>query len=402
MQGETILVIDDSEDIRDLLTRRLTSWGHTVLQAADGGEGFEIIEAENIHLVITDWKMPLCSGVELCKKIRETPFDRYVYVILLTGKTERADLAEGMAAGADDFVTKPFAASELKARINAGLRILQLERWLREKERHLNEANDNLKLAYAKISEDLHIAAKLQTNLLPPSCEIKNKFCFESLFYPSRFLAGDIYNLIPLDDRYTVCYVLDVAGKGVPAALLSFTLSKLLMPLESAMGENRSAVPLRRPVETATRLNRMFQKRGNGGSQYFTMNYAVIDHEERRIRLTQAGHPPAILLSQRGEVKTLGEGGYPIGIFSPERAVFHEIDVPYQSGDRLYLYSDGATETFDPNQECFSEERMIKQLIMTRDEPLLSTLEMLKQRLINWACHEELDDDLTLCALEFF
>ncbi|MDJ0836294.1 MAG: SpoIIE family protein phosphatase [Acidobacteriota bacterium] len=399
MQGETILVVDDSEDIRDLMVRRLSSWGHRVLTAADGWEGYEILQREDVCFVITDWSMPLCSGVELCRKVRASDFGNYIYLILLTGRSEIEDLAEGMAAGADDFVTKPFDSSELKARINAGLRILQLERTLKDKQAHLNKVNRELEAAYDKISEDLHFAAQLQKNLLPPPALAEKRFRFESLFYPSRFLAGDIFNIVPLDERYTVCYVLDVSGKGVPAALLSFTLSKILHPVDQEHGENRYTIPLSCPSVTAAQLNKMFQSRGRG-AQYFTMNYVVIDHVKHQLMLTQAGHPPAIFVPEEGPVRAIGEGGYPIGLFSPSKVVYRELEIDYRAGDRLFLYSDGATDTFNHKRECFTEERLLDCLTELRGRPMEEILSTVKSRLIEWAGSSDLDDDLTICALE--
>lgn len=401
MRSETILVVDDSEDIRILLSRRLEAWGHHVMTACNGWEAYEILEEHDIHMVITDWRMPVCDGIALCRKIRHAKLDHYIYIILLTGRSEKDDIAEGMQAGADDFVAKPFDSGELKARIHAGQRILKLERDLREKQQSLNAANTKLEDAYKRVSEDLRYAAQLQKNLLPPDTDLSDRFRFKSVYHPSRFLAGDIFNIIPIDDDTTVGYILDVAGKGVPAALLSFTMSKLLLPLELGHGEHRSSLPMTDPASTATQLNAMFHK-NEQGAQYFTMNYAVINHRTRSIRLVQAGHPPAVYLPAEGEARLLGEGGYPIGLLKPNKVSFPEILLEYKAGDRIFLYSDGATETMNANYEYFSEERLLALISENRKKSLADTLTAIKQSLLEWAGHDQLDDDLTICALELY
>ena len=250
-----ILVIDDSEQIRALVRLKLSKLGHSVTEAVNGMEGYEILLREDIHFVITDWMMPEMTGIQLCRRVRETIKDRYVYMILITAKSSLEDLAMGMEAGADDFIAKPFHLSELQARVSAGIRILELERKMYVQQKKLDEA-------YQHIQKDLSYAARLQRSLLPAACDIPGKFKFEGLFQPSRYLAGDTYNVRPIDDNHTLLYILDVAGKGVPAALLSFTLSKVINSQGAGMlGSlgNR----LISPLETVTELNRLFQFRGD-------------------------------------------------------------------------------------------------------------------------------------------
>jgi sigma-B regulation protein RsbU (phosphoserine phosphatase) len=312
---------------------------------------------------------------------------------LLTGKAEQADITLGMEAGADDFISKPFDADELAARINAGLRVLALERRLEEKQRQLEETHAKLEAAYAKISQDIQTAAYLQASLVPGPTLLEGRLRFDALFRPCRFLAGDIYNLLPLNDHQTLCYLIDVSGKGVPAALLSFAVTKLLSTRRS------TSIPMHLPDKTADVLNDVFQTRRDA-IQYFTMCYAVIDHRARVIRLVVAGHPPAAFLAREGGIRALGEGDSPIGLFSPDRVTYHTLSLDYAPGDRLFLYSDGATEAFDAAQQPFSEERLFALLEAHRDQPLDVCLEAVRTRLAEWTGRNELDDDLTICALE--
>ncbi len=122
-----ILVVDDDLISRELLRSALEESGYTVILAQNGAEALEIFENDRIRFVITDWEMPEMSGVELCRKIRRRSHHGYVYLMLLTGRGKSREIVEGMSAGADDFIVKPFNTPELLVRIRAGERILSLE-----------------------------------------------------------------------------------------------------------------------------------------------------------------------------------------------------------------------------------------------------------------------------------
>ena len=112
---------------RFVLATRLRRFGHEVLVARDGTEAWELFQQQQPRLVVTDWMMPAMSGLELCRKIREAETDQYTYIIVLTALTGRSNYLQGMEAGADDFLTKPFDAEVLQARLRAGERIVSLQ-----------------------------------------------------------------------------------------------------------------------------------------------------------------------------------------------------------------------------------------------------------------------------------
>lgn len=122
-----ILIADDDDLSLQLLQRALSDFGHEVLIARDGDHALEILREQPVRLVISDWEMPGRNGVELCKAVRGADLTSYVYFILLTSREGTNSTVEGLAAGADDFMTKPFNPAELKARIRAGMRVLSLE-----------------------------------------------------------------------------------------------------------------------------------------------------------------------------------------------------------------------------------------------------------------------------------
>jgi putative two-component system response regulator len=122
-----ILVAEDDEMAINLLRVALTAAGHEMVVAKNGREALEILQSTAVRFVISDWEMPEMNGPELCRCIRAQEFGRYIYIILLTGRNQSADTVEGLSAGADDFLHKPFNREELAMRIRTGERIVSLE-----------------------------------------------------------------------------------------------------------------------------------------------------------------------------------------------------------------------------------------------------------------------------------
>ena len=131
--------MDDDEAIRILLGSRLRGMGHQIDTASNGLEAWERLERESFDLLVCDWNMPLMDGVELCRRIRHAEWGSYVYVILCTAMNQKADFLAGMEAGADDFVVKPIDFADLRVRVRAAERILQLHFELSAQNKSLRE-----------------------------------------------------------------------------------------------------------------------------------------------------------------------------------------------------------------------------------------------------------------------
>ncbi|MFQ5830397.1 MAG: diguanylate cyclase [Candidatus Methylomirabilia bacterium] len=123
-----ILVAEDDLAVRSLLRAALVQWGYEVLVASDGVEAWHMLQAEDPpRLAILDWLMPGVDGLEVCRRVRQSEQEPYIYIILLTGKGGKEDVIKGMKAGADDYLSKPFNPHELQVRLRAGKRILDLQ-----------------------------------------------------------------------------------------------------------------------------------------------------------------------------------------------------------------------------------------------------------------------------------
>jgi DNA-binding response OmpR family regulator len=139
-----ILVAEDDPVSRKLISTRLANWDYDVVVANDGAEAMAVLRRRDAPaLAILDWSMPEMDGVEICRRMREA--ERMVYIILLSARGSKENIIEGLRAGADDYLVKPFHAEELQARILVGLRVMTLQQTLIDQVKALQAASSEIK-----------------------------------------------------------------------------------------------------------------------------------------------------------------------------------------------------------------------------------------------------------------
>jgi diguanylate cyclase (GGDEF)-like protein len=135
------LIVDDDRISRTMLARTVEKWGYEVSMADDGTQAWEQLRQDPPDILLTDWEMPGLEGPKLCARVRELEHDGYIYIVMVTHHQEAEQVAEGLSAGADDFVHKPYNPIILKARLGVATRIVRLEAELRAARRKLEAAN---------------------------------------------------------------------------------------------------------------------------------------------------------------------------------------------------------------------------------------------------------------------
>lgn len=341
-----VLVVDDSRLQRRILVASLKKLGFEVLEA-DSGDAAVAICADGLpDLVLSDWVMPGMSGLEFCTAFRAMETDQYSYFILLTSKSEKQEVAKGLDAGADDFLIKPLEADELRARISAGARILDMQRELSQKNRMIESALEELKQAHDAIDKDLMQARKIQESLVPELTRDFGKSRVSMLLKPCGHIGGDLVGMFSPGVNRIGFYSIDVSGHGITSAMMTARLGGYLsskhfdqnVAMEQRFNKFYALLP---PEEVAETLNSRLMA-DTGIEEYFTMVYAIVDLRNGHLKLVQAGHPHPLVLRQDGSTEFLGEGGLPIGLL-PD-VTFQQIETQLHPGDKLLLYSDGFTE----------------------------------------------------------
>jgi sigma-B regulation protein RsbU (phosphoserine phosphatase) len=398
-----VLVLDDSRAQRRLLATLLRRWGHPVTVCETPGDALEALTDQSISIILTDWMMPGMTGPEFTRAFRRTPREGYAYVILLTSKSEKAEIAHGLDAGADDFVSKPVDPHELRARMRAGIRIIEMQRELVWQNQRVRSTLAEIRGLYDALDRDLLEAKRLQDTLVRERFRQFDTGSIALTLRSSGHVGGDLIGFFPIDAARIGLFSLDVSGHGVTSALLAARMAALLgtaAPEQNvAMVQKRGgawdALP---PDRVAAKLNRMMFEEIET-DLYFTLALAYLDLTTGAVQMVQAGHPHPAVLRPDGAVTWVGEGGMPIGLL--EEAQFDSVTFHLEPGDRLMLYSDGITECENRAGEEFGEDGLAALLRRTAEDQGEALLETIVTAVQDFAGRTEFADDVSLVAFDF-
>ena len=353
----TVLIVDDSGLQRKILCSSVKRWGFDVFEAASGDEALVLAAEIAPDIVLSDWMMPGMNGLEFCDAFRQLTRDRYGYFILLTSKSEKNEVAMGLEAGADDFLTKPVDGNELRARIAAGARIVQMQRELTDKNLVISETLDELKRVYDSLDNDLREAKKLQQSLIPLRHKQFDTGDVSLMLRSSGHVGGDLVGFFPAGENHLGLYSIDVSGHGISSALMTARLAGYLSA--SAPDQNVAlhksedgTLTMLPPADVIETLNDLVLDEMET-EHYFTLLLADIDLVTGRVRMAQAGHPHPVLQRATGEVEQSGPGGFPVGLMSG--ISFTDFEATLSPGDRLLLLSDGVVECPNPEGTMLDE-----------------------------------------------
>ena len=223
-----VLVVDDSRAQRRILTVQLERWGYQVVEAASGEAALDLCRAQTFDIVMSDWMMPGMTGLELCRAYKDLPREGYGYFVLLTSKSEKAEVAAGLETGADDFLAKPVSSEELRARLRVGERIVGMHMELVAKNRLIGATLDQLQKLYDSLDRDLVEARKLQQSLVMDRQRDFGPCKASALFRPSGHVGGDLVGSFQINPLHVAIYSVDVSGHGVASAMMTARLAGLL------------------------------------------------------------------------------------------------------------------------------------------------------------------------------
>lgn len=359
-----VLVVDDSRAQRHMVSMQLRRWGYRVSESESALAALDLCRSSDIDIIISDWMMPGMTGLEFCREFRTLGRESYGYFVLLTSKSETTEIADGLEAGADDFLTKPVASNELRARLRAGERMLAMQAELLAKNRVIVSTLVELQKIYDSLDRDLIEARKLQQTLIRDRVRDYGWAKASLILRNSGRVGGDLVGSFRVDADRVVVYSIDVSGHGVASAMMTARLAGFLtgstpeQNLAFQTGPDGDHVLLP-PAAVVDRFNRLMLDEIQA-EQYFTMVFAVFDRRTGRLDLVQAGHPHPMLVRRDGGVQRLGQGGLPVGLI--DGATYDQITVQVAPGDRLVLVSDGFTECPLPDGRDFGEDGLIESL----------------------------------------
>jgi sigma-B regulation protein RsbU (phosphoserine phosphatase) len=382
---------------------QLRRWGYRVTDCESAELALDLCARNSVDIVISDWMMPGMTGLEFCRRFRDLSREAYGYFVLLTSKSEKTEIADGLEAGADDFLSKPVAGNELRARLRAGERMLAMQAELLAKNKVIVNTLVELQKLYDSLDRDLIEARKLQQTLIRDRVRDYGWAKASLLLRNSGRVGGDLVGSFRVDEDRVALYSIDVSGHGVASAMMTARLAGFLtgsspdQNLAFQKGPRGSHVLLP-PEAVAERFNRLMLDEIQA-EQYFTMVFAVVDRAASQVSLVQAGHPHPLILRRSGLVERVGLGGLPIGLIPG--ATYDWTDVSMSPGDRLVLVSDGFTECPLPDGRDFGEEGLAESLRRSAHLSGADLLEAMVWDLAQGAGTDSFPDDVSGVVLDF-
>jgi sigma-B regulation protein RsbU (phosphoserine phosphatase) len=252
-------------------------------------------------------------------------------------------------------------------------------------------------VAEERLRRELALAAEVQRRLLPGKPPEHVRFQLAGFCEPARGVGGDYYDFIAVDNQRVGVAIADVAGKGMPAALLMSTVQATLRSLTAANGALPADVP--KLGQMVGKLNRLIFN-STSGENYVTFFYAHFDCATRYLTYVNAGHNPPLYLpaGNSSNFQQLSSGGLITGVF--EDSKYEQETVEMQPGGLMFMYTDGLSEALSPNGEEFGEERIEEVLAGSKQLPVKEISDEVVRRVKRWCKNVPLHDDLTFVVMK--
>lgn len=398
------VLIFDTDSVRTSLVRKhLLNWGYSVDSAASFAQTMRDFQRMNPQIIILGKSRTIRERLEVCRQIRAMGKKNRHFILWFLEKPSDPQMLKALEAGADDFLLHPLHLADLRAKLNAGVKILELQEELNLRVQKLEESNLLIRKTNEQMRRDVFAVAKIQASLLPASLPTFPNVDFCWVYKPREELAGDGLNVFRLDEEHVAFHVLDVSGRGTPAALLSVSLSREISPFpsQSTLLKRLKKTPpgyeISRPRDVLSTLNATFPLDVET-QQFFTIFYGILNLRTLKLCYSLAGHPRPYLFSG-GKAELLPGGGLPIGFV--DNAEFSEETVQLAPRDRLFVYSDGISEAKNKQHELFCRAGGLSQAITaTGTHPLRVAISQLLGRAEAWASPPGLHDDVSILACE--
>lgn len=397
-----VLIVDDSRLQRRILSASLARLGYSVREADGAQAALDLCAEWPPDLVLSDWMMPGMDGLEFCRKFKDMNREGYGYFILLTSKSAKDEVAQGLEGGADDFLAKPVNGHELRARLAAGERIVQMQRELSKKNSLISDTLSELQTAHESLNSDLIEAKKLQQSLVREKYKEYDNASLSFLLRSSGHVGGDLVGYFPVSETQVGIFSIDVSGHGISSALMTARLAGFLTSPSPDQNialklDDNGTVTARAPVDVVLDLNRIVLDEMET-DHYFTMILATVDLQTGVVTMCQAGHPHPLIQRANGDIEQTGTGGLPIGLF-PE-AEFEQFERTLAQGDRLILASDGITECPSTTDDMLGEEGFETLMTELKDTSGPQLLETLMWLLADYAGEQGFPDDVSAVLVE--
>lgn len=377
-----VLVVDDNEANRDVLSRRLKRQGLAVENAENGRQALELVRQQPFDLILLDIMMPEMNGYQVLEQLKADQSLQHIPVVMISAVDDIESVVRCIELGAEDYLFKPFNPVLLRARVGASLE----RKRLHDQER-----------AYMKaVKQELELGRRTQADFLPAELPQPEGWQIATTFHPAREVAGDFYDAFPLPNGHIGLVIADVCDKGVGAALFMVLVRSLIRAFaeqsETTTGGALQAVPLTNTYITSHHHNTRARMH-----MFATLFFGVLDPASGRLCYINGGHEPPVLIGPHGVKTELYPTGPAVGLMANSRFQQHEISL--LPGDVLIAYTDGITEARDSNRDMFGEERLMHLL----NQPIVSAISLMDSIEDSIRAHmgeQTPSDDITMLTVQ--
>jgi sigma-B regulation protein RsbU (phosphoserine phosphatase) len=382
-----LLIVDDNEDNRYTLTRRLQREGYENLTTAtDGQKALELLGKQRFDLVLLDVMMPGLNGYEVLERMRADSQLRHIPVIMISAVDELDSVIRCIELGAEDYLAKPFNPTLLRARVGASL----------EKKRLRDEIVEVL----GQIEGELQAARQIQLSMVPTEFLVPTTDRPVEVYAtlePARRVGGDLYDFFWGEDGRMYFVVADVSGKGAPAALF-MARTKTMIRLVATLYRTPGGAPME-PHRIIEKVNEGLSLE-NQQDMFATVFLGILDPATAMLSFSNAGHNLPYLLRASDGVSALnGARGKALGIRST--FTYQSESLKLAPGDGLFVYTDGITEALNSANELFSEERLEEALRTLAGASASEMVAGVLERVRTFVASAVQSDDIAAMALRF-
>jgi sigma-B regulation protein RsbU (phosphoserine phosphatase) len=345
-----ILIADDQQDVLDALRLFLKGHGFSIETVNSPADLLSSLAHQEFDILLMDLNYARDTtsgreGLDVLSRLRE--MEDAPPVVAMTGWATVGLAVEAMQYGVSDFVEKPWTNTRLLELLQKQIALGRERRELRAREAEEKKARQEALLHQQEQEREIAEAKAIQEKLLPREIAQMPGYEVASAWQSARLVGGDYFDILPLDDKTLGLCIADVAGKGMPAALLMSNLQAAVRGLASLSVA---------PDLLCRRLNSLIY-RNTANDRFITFFYAQLDGPARRLSYVNAGHNAPFVLRSNGSHERLRDGGTVLGVFaSPD----YELGSAQLSpGDRVVLFTDGVTEACNAAGEEFGEPRLL-------------------------------------------
>jgi sigma-B regulation protein RsbU (phosphoserine phosphatase) len=369
-----VLIVDDAKANLDILVEGLKA-DHKLSLAMNGEMALQIAARTPPDLVLLDIMMPGMDGYEVCRRMRQMPETADVPIMFLSSLEEVQNKTRGFEVGANDYLTKPFEMLEVKARVRSLLKAKAYSDAVKE-----------------QIASELRVAREIQMGMLPHDFspfEQAYGVEFGAVLEPAREVGGDLYGVCAAAKDRLVVFLGDVSGKGIPASMFmvrAISLARLL------------ARDIVEPELILARLNDELSE-DNPSFMFVTFICAVFEPGTGKLTIANGGHCRPVLI-RAGEapcwaVRNLGTAlGFDSGL------EFERTELTLKPGDTMVFYTDGVSEAFNPQDECYGDDRLIADTTALAGQSAPTVTAALLKQVHTFADGAPQSDDIAIMTLK--